>query len=78
MDETVAIKILNPVGFRILPPEALDAAVVVKEGDEHIAERRCQGHDRHARQARVVGWSIPIPATYKLCNGTIRNERKAR
>jgi hypothetical protein len=33
-DETVAIKILNPVGFRILPAEGLDGGVVVKEGEE--------------------------------------------
>jgi hypothetical protein len=33
-EETVAIKILNPVGFRILPPEGLDGGVVVKEGEE--------------------------------------------
>jgi hypothetical protein len=33
-EETVAIKILNPVGFRILPAEGLDGGVVVKEGDK--------------------------------------------
>lgn len=33
MEETVAIKILNPVAFRILPPDATQTAVVVREGD---------------------------------------------
>jgi hypothetical protein len=33
-EETVAIKILNPVGFRILPAEGLDGGVVVKEGEK--------------------------------------------
>jgi len=33
MDETVAIKILNPVGFRLLSPSAAETAVIVKEGD---------------------------------------------
>jgi len=32
MEETVAIKILNPVGFRILPPDAIRNAVIVKQG----------------------------------------------
>ena len=32
-DETVAIKILNPVGFRILPADATQTAVVVREGE---------------------------------------------
>ena len=32
MSETVAIKILNPVGFRLLGPEMLHKAVIVKEG----------------------------------------------
>eukprot|EP00546_Thalassionema_frauenfeldii_P004230 CAMPEP_0178907992 /NCGR_PEP_ID=MMETSP0786-20121207/7676_1 /TAXON_ID=186022 /ORGANISM="Thalassionema frauenfeldii, Strain CCMP 1798" /LENGTH=900 /DNA_ID=CAMNT_0020579847 /DNA_START=108 /DNA_END=2807 /DNA_ORIENTATION=- len=33
MEETVAIKILNPVGFRILPTESTQNAVVVKQGE---------------------------------------------
>ena len=32
MSETVAIKILNPVGFRLLDPETLHTAVIVREG----------------------------------------------
>ena len=32
MEETVAIKILNPVGFRTLAPEVTQAAVVAREG----------------------------------------------
>ncbi|KAL3930865.1 MAG: hypothetical protein SGARI_004357 [Bacillariaceae sp.] len=32
-DESVAIKILNPVGYRILPPEGLKDCVVVKKGE---------------------------------------------
>eukprot|EP00804_Cyclotella_cryptica_P031319 CCRYP_011125-RA/>CCRYP_011125-RA protein AED:0.00 eAED:0.00 QI:34/1/1/1/1/0.5/2/350/1060 len=32
MSETVAIKILNPVGFRLLGPEMLHKAVIVREG----------------------------------------------
>jgi len=32
MSETVAIKILNPVGFRLLDPAALHKAVIVREG----------------------------------------------
>jgi hypothetical protein len=34
LEETVAIKILNPVGFRILGSESLEGTVVVKEGTE--------------------------------------------
>lgn len=37
-DEAVAIKILNPVGFRILQNEGLKGAVVVKKGDAMEAE----------------------------------------
>lgn len=33
-DETVAIKILNPVGFRLLSPSACASAVVVKRGKD--------------------------------------------
>lgn len=39
MDETVAIKILNPVGFRLLSPSACASAVVVQRGiemDHHV------------------------------------------
>ena len=32
MSETVAIKILNPVGFKLLAPESLRKAVIVREG----------------------------------------------
>ena len=32
VSETVAIKILNPVGFRLLNPDALRSAVIVREG----------------------------------------------
>jgi serine/threonine protein kinase len=32
MREPVAIKILNPVGFKLLPPESLNKAVIVREG----------------------------------------------
>lgn len=32
LSETVAIKILNPVGFRLLGPEMLQKAVIVREG----------------------------------------------
>mmetsp|Transcript_16516 Transcript_16516/g.23300 ORF Transcript_16516/g.23300 Transcript_16516/m.23300 type:complete len:1039 (+) Transcript_16516:267-3383(+) len=32
LDETVAVKILNPVGFRLLSPDAVGDAIVVKEG----------------------------------------------
>jgi len=32
MSETVAIKILNPVGFRLLDPDTLHKAVIVREG----------------------------------------------
>jgi len=32
MSETVAIKILNPVGFKVLAPESLRKAVIVREG----------------------------------------------
>jgi hypothetical protein len=34
MEETVAVKILNPVGFRIMNPEATKAAVIVRKGEE--------------------------------------------
>lgn len=34
MEETVAVKILNPVGFRIMSPEAAKTAVVVRQGDD--------------------------------------------
>lgn len=33
-DESVAIKILNPVGFRLLAPSACEKAVVVKKGQD--------------------------------------------
>ena len=33
MEETVAVKVLNPVGFRILPADATKNAVVVREGE---------------------------------------------
>jgi serine/threonine protein kinase len=32
MREPVAIKILNPVGFKLLPPESLNKAVIIREG----------------------------------------------
>mmetsp|Transcript_11699 Transcript_11699/g.18114 ORF Transcript_11699/g.18114 Transcript_11699/m.18114 type:complete len:1064 (-) Transcript_11699:93-3284(-) len=34
LDETVAIKILNPVGFRLLTADAVGSAIVVREGIE--------------------------------------------
>ena len=34
----MAIKILNPVGFRILPSDGLDGSVVVKEGEQMDSE----------------------------------------
>lgn len=34
MEETVAVKILNPVGFRIMNPEATKAAVIVRKGED--------------------------------------------
>ena len=34
VDETVAVKILNPVGFRIMNPEATKSAVVVRKGED--------------------------------------------
>mmetsp|Transcript_15504 Transcript_15504/g.18897 ORF Transcript_15504/g.18897 Transcript_15504/m.18897 type:complete len:863 (+) Transcript_15504:425-3013(+) len=34
MDETVAIKILNPVGFRLLSPSVCASAVVIQRGSE--------------------------------------------
>jgi hypothetical protein len=33
LEETVAIKILNPVGFRLLTPTATQTAVIIKEGE---------------------------------------------
>mmetsp|Transcript_30363 Transcript_30363/g.62852 ORF Transcript_30363/g.62852 Transcript_30363/m.62852 type:complete len:1240 (+) Transcript_30363:490-4209(+) len=38
MTETVAIKILNPVGFRLLDPEMLQKAVIVREGTLPVVE----------------------------------------
>ena len=34
MEETVAIKVLNPVGFRTMDPETLQTAVVARRGDD--------------------------------------------
>lgn len=36
--ETVAIKILNPVGFRLLEPEMLHKAVIVREGQLPVVQ----------------------------------------
>jgi hypothetical protein len=34
MEETVAIKVLNPVGFRTMDPESLQTTVVARKGDD--------------------------------------------
>jgi hypothetical protein len=54
-DETVAIKILNPVGFRIVPVEQIKTAVVVRKGEalsKDIIQRR------HPMQEKHVWWLI--------------------
>ena len=38
VSETVAIKILNPVGFRLLDPESLQKALIVREGSLPVVE----------------------------------------
>lgn len=50
MEETVAVKILNPVGFRLLPPSATQTAVIVKEGeslDEEVKSGRSPMQEKH-------------------------------
>mmetsp|Transcript_22710 Transcript_22710/g.33530 ORF Transcript_22710/g.33530 Transcript_22710/m.33530 type:complete len:920 (-) Transcript_22710:56-2815(-) len=55
MEETVAIKILNPVGFRILPPEGTQNGVIVKQGEPmpHKVEK-----GELPMQAKHVWWLV--------------------
>jgi hypothetical protein len=50
MEETVAIKILNPVAFRILSPDATQTAVVVREGEpmpRDVEKGKAPMQDKH-------------------------------
>lgn len=55
IEETVAIKILNPVGFRLLAPSAAQGAVIVKQGE--AMEPVVANGDR-PMQARHVWWLV--------------------
>jgi len=55
MEETVAIKILNPVGFRIMSPELSRAAVVVRKGEE-LEDAVKKG--RRPMEERHVWWLV--------------------
>lgn len=55
MEETVAVKILNPVGFRIMNPEATKSAVIVRKGEEMERDVK-QGH--RPMQERHVWWLV--------------------
>ena len=54
-DETVAIKILNPVGFRIMPVEQTRSAVVVRKG-ELLTNDIIQG--RRPMEEKHVWWLV--------------------
>lgn len=50
MEETVAIKILNPVAFRILSPDVTETAVVVREGEpmpREVEKGKAPMHSKH-------------------------------
>jgi len=55
MEETVAIKILNPVGFRIMNPENTKTAVVVRKG-EKMEPDAVSG--RRPMEERHVWWLV--------------------
>ncbi|CAB9506934.1 activated protein kinase catalytic subunit alpha-1 [Seminavis robusta] len=55
MEETVAIKILNPVGFRIMNPEATKTAVVVRRGEDMEKDVK-RGH--RPMEERHVWWLV--------------------
>ena len=54
-DETVAVKILNPVGFRILPPDGLKGSVVVRKGEPMSDEVR---KGTRPMQEKHVWWLV--------------------
>jgi hypothetical protein len=55
MEETVAIKILNPVGFRIMNPDLTKAAVVVRKGEEMEKEVK---RGSRPMEERHVWWMV--------------------
>jgi len=55
MEETVAIKVLNPVGFRTLTPEALKDAVVARRG-ARLESEVVQG--KQPMEERHVWWLV--------------------
>ena len=55
MEETVAIKVLNPVSFRTLAPEAIRKAVVAREGDKMEAD---VVSGKHPMEERHVWWLV--------------------
>ena len=58
VDETVAVKILNPVGFRLLSPSAVRDAVVVKEGERPDCPAALGYGDEEAMRPEHVWWLI--------------------
>jgi hypothetical protein len=72
MEETVAIKILNPVGFRTLPVSVTQDAVVAREGvtlDSDVREGRRPMQEKHvwwlinpnSRNLRTLQRYLPTP-----------------
>ena len=55
MEETVAVKILNPVGFRLMAPEQTQGAVVVREGKPMTKEMQM---GQQAMQEMHVWWLV--------------------
>lgn len=55
MEETVAIKILNPVGFRTLAPNVTETAVVARRGDA-LTPEMAQG--KRPMEERHVWWLV--------------------
>jgi len=47
MEETVAIKVLNPVGFRTLAPQVTNTCVVARDGDDFNPALGIPMEDRH-------------------------------
>mmetsp|Transcript_14675 Transcript_14675/g.20949 ORF Transcript_14675/g.20949 Transcript_14675/m.20949 type:complete len:1009 (-) Transcript_14675:87-3113(-) len=61
-DETVAIKILNPLGFRLLSPNAANSAVIVKEGK--AMEKEVKNGNKPMREEHV--WWLVNPSSRNL------------
>jgi hypothetical protein len=55
MEETVAVKVLNPVGFRTMDSDALQSAVVARQGDDL---ERAVLDGKHPMEQRHVWWLV--------------------